>query len=230
MLGARPATSPGRSSARSARRPRRSSTSPTGRWSAGDQVGLSGLQKRYDEQLRGTPGVQVRLCRRRSRPAPSASPSPTPSTSPGARAGHASSRPSRSAGKPLTTTLDRELQELAEQTLAKTKPASALVAIRPSTGAVVAAANGPGTKDLSVATVGQAPPGSTFKVVSSLALLRAGLKPSSPVTCPTHRHRGRPSSSRTTATIPSGAERARSPCRRRWPSPATPRSSASAAS
>ena len=28
---------------------------------AGDQVGLSGLQKRYDTTLRGTPGVQVRL-------------------------------------------------------------------------------------------------------------------------------------------------------------------------
>src|SRR4029453_17834649 len=28
---------------------------------AGDQVGLSGLQKRYDAQMRGTPGVQVRL-------------------------------------------------------------------------------------------------------------------------------------------------------------------------
>jgi cell division protein FtsI/penicillin-binding protein 2 len=35
-----------------------------------------------------------------------------------------------------------------------------------------------------VATTGQYPPGSTFKVVSALALLRAGLKPSSPVTCP----------------------------------------------
>ena len=27
----------------------------------GDQVGLSGLQKRYDTQLRGTPGVRVQL-------------------------------------------------------------------------------------------------------------------------------------------------------------------------
>ena len=28
---------------------------------AGDQVGLSGLQRRYDAQLRGTPGVRVQL-------------------------------------------------------------------------------------------------------------------------------------------------------------------------
>jgi cell division protein FtsI/penicillin-binding protein 2 len=58
------------------------------------------------------------------------------------------------------------------------------VAIRPSTGAILAAASGPGSRDQSVATTGQYPPGSTFKVVSSLALLRAGLEPDSPVTCP----------------------------------------------
>ena len=87
-------------------------------------------------------------------------------------------------GKPLTTTLNPGLQLLAERTLAKTRPASALVAIRPSTGAVVAAANNAGTRGQSIATVGQAPPGSTFKVVSALALLRAGLDPDSPVSCP----------------------------------------------
>jgi hypothetical protein len=148
----------------------------------GDQVGLSGLQRRYDEQLRGTPGVQVRLAAAKPT-GPSASPSPTPSASPAPEPITVfEAKPT--AGKPLVTTLDRELQELAERTLAKTKPASAIVAIRPSTGAVLAAANGPGTKDLSVATVGQDPPGSTFKVVSALALLRSGLKPSSSVKCP----------------------------------------------
>ena len=151
---------------------------------AGDQVGVSGLQKRYDEQLRGTPGVQVRLvAAKQSGTSDSPSPTPSPSLSPAPQPVTLfEARPV--AGKPLTTTLDRELQELAERTLAKTKPASAIVAIRPSTGAVVAAANGSGTKGLSVATVGQAPPGSTFKIISSLALLRAGLKPTSPVTCP----------------------------------------------
>ena len=48
------------------------------------------------------------------------------------------------AGEDLTITLISDLQKLAEKTLAKTKPASALVAIRPSTGAVVAAANNAG--------------------------------------------------------------------------------------
>ncbi len=87
-------------------------------------------------------------------------------------------------GKPLTTTLNVGLQKLAEKTLAETKPASALVAIRPSTGAIVAAANGRGNRGQSLATVGRAAPGSTFKVVSALALLRADLTPRSTVRCP----------------------------------------------
>jgi cell division protein FtsI/penicillin-binding protein 2 len=149
---------------------------------AGDQVGLSGLQKRYDTQLRGTPGVRVRLVAAKPSGS-SASPSPTPSAA-------ADTEPvtlfeaKPVPGKPLTTTLNVGLQKLAEKTLAKTKPASALVAIQPSTGAIVAAANGEGNGGQSLATVGRAPPGSTFKVVSALALLRAGLTPQSSVKCP----------------------------------------------
>jgi cell division protein FtsI/penicillin-binding protein 2 len=148
---------------------------------AGDQVGLSGLQKRYDAQMHGTPGVRVQLAA--AKPTGStASPSPTPSPA---------SEPEPDvlfeakpvSGKPLTTTLNVGLQTLAEKTLAKTKPASALVAIRPSTGAIVAAANGEGNRGQSLATVGRAAPGSTFKVVSALALMRAGLTPQSSVKC-----------------------------------------------
>jgi cell division protein FtsI/penicillin-binding protein 2 len=161
----------------------------SGAVTAGDQVGLSGLQRRYDEQLRGTPGVLVRVVPGPSSSSASPSPSgdPTASPTPG---GTSTPAPPRTvfqseavAGKDLSTALSVPLQTLAEKTLASTKPASAIVAIQPSTGKVLAAANGPGS-DLSVATVGRYPPGSTFKVVSTLALLRAGLKPSSPVTCP----------------------------------------------
>jgi cell division protein FtsI/penicillin-binding protein 2 len=162
---------------------------------AGDEVGLSGLQKRYDSTLRGTPGVQVRLL-----PLTSSSASPSPS---GSSSGPVSPSPSGGpsgsaspaapvtvfeakpvAGKDLRLTLNVYLQELAEKTLGDTKPASAIVAIRPSTGAVLAAANGSGNSDQNLATTGQAAPGSTFKVVSALALLRAGVKPSSEVKCP----------------------------------------------
>jgi cell division protein FtsI/penicillin-binding protein 2 len=151
---------------------------------AGDQVGISGLQQRYDGQMRGTPGVRVQLVA--LKPAgPSASPSPTASPSNRAAVQPVTVFESKPvAGRPLQTTLDIGLQTLAEETLAGTKPAAALVAIRPSTGAVLAAANNAGTKGQSLATVGRAAPGSTFKVVSALALLRAGLTPTTTVSCP----------------------------------------------
>jgi cell division protein FtsI/penicillin-binding protein 2 len=148
---------------------------------AGDQVGVSGLQERYDAQMRGTPGVQVRMAAAEPSGS-SASPSPTPSPT-------AEPEPvvlfevKPVAGKPLTTTLNIGLQQLAERTLANTKPASALVVIRPSTGAIVAAANGRGNRGQSLATVGRAAPGSTFKIVSALALLRADLTPRSTLRC-----------------------------------------------
>lgn len=135
-----------------------------GAYEAGDEAGLSGLQQRYDEQLRGTPGLVVEAVKgERTRTLHEVAPK---------------------AGKPLATTLDVDLQTAAERVLADVGPAAALVAIRPSTGAIVAAANGPGSEGYSTATVGQYAPGSTFKVVSSLALLRAGLTLNSPVSCP----------------------------------------------
>jgi cell division protein FtsI/penicillin-binding protein 2 len=148
---------------------------------AGDQVGLTGLQKRYDAQMRGTPGVRVRLAA--ATPSDSSA-SPTPTPSPAAEAEPVVLFEVKPVpGQPLTTTLNLGLQKLAEKTLADTKPASALVAIHPSTGAIVAAANGQGNRGQSLATVGRAAPGSTFKVVSALALLRADLTPRSPVRC-----------------------------------------------
>jgi cell division protein FtsI/penicillin-binding protein 2 len=149
---------------------------------AGDQVGSSGLQKRYDAEMRGTPGVQVRLAAAKPNGS-AASPSPTPS--PTAEPDPVTLFEVKPvAGKSLTTTLNIGLQQLAERTLANIKPASALVAIRPSTGAIVAAANGQGNRGQSLATVGRAAPGSTFKIVSALALLRADLTPGSTVSCP----------------------------------------------
>jgi cell division protein FtsI/penicillin-binding protein 2 len=156
---------------------------------AGDEVGLAGLQRRYDAQLRGTPGVVVQLVAAKpTTTSASPSPSPTPSHAPSAVGVAQRSttlfETQPSAGRDLTVTLNVGLQKLAERVLADTRPASALVAVRPSTGAVVAVANGPGTKGQSIATVGQYPPGSTFKVATSLALLRAGLKPNSRLDCP----------------------------------------------
>jgi cell division protein FtsI/penicillin-binding protein 2 len=134
------------------------------KYQIGDEAGLSGLQARYDDQLRGTPGLVVHAVDRdggeRELFAEEASP-----------------------GRPLRLTLDLRLQQAAERLLSGVGPSSALVAIRPSTGDILVAANGPGTDGLNIATFGQFAPGSTFKSVSSLALLREGLNPSTTVPC-----------------------------------------------
>lgn len=134
------------------------------RYRAGDVAGLSGLQARYDEQLQGAPGVVVE-----------------------ARGSDGATRTlfesGGQGGKDLQLTLDERLQSEAEAVLSDVRPASALVAIRPSDGAILAAANGPGNDGQNLATFGQYAPGSTFKTVSSLALLRRGLTPASTVPC-----------------------------------------------
>ena len=137
-----------------------------GVYRVGDVAGLSGLEARYDEQLRGTPGVQVDSV-----------------AADGTRTKLFATKPVRR--QPLRLTLEPRLQLLAERILANVGPASAIVAIRPSTGAIVAAANGPGNNGYNDATYGRFAPGSTFKTVGSLALVKQGQTPSSPVDCPT---------------------------------------------
>jgi cell division protein FtsI/penicillin-binding protein 2 len=61
---------------------------------------------------------------------------------------------------------------------------AALVAIQPSTGDVLAVANRPDDSTYDRALSGLYPPGSTFKVVSTTALLRAGLDVNRVVECP----------------------------------------------
>ncbi len=136
-----------------------------GRIHAGDEVGLSGLQHRYDEQLSGTRGATVSAVDDQGQRRTLFSAEPEP-------------------GQSLHTTLDLKAQTVAQQALAGVGPASALVAIRPSTGDLVAVASGPGSKGYNTATYGRYAPGSTFKVVSALALLRAGLTPRTRVSCP----------------------------------------------
>lgn len=126
----------------------------------GDQRGLSGLEARYDDELAGTPGWQA--------------------VAGSSELGGADA----TDGTALEVSVDEDLQLTAEKLLADVDPAAAIVAIRPSDGAILAAANGPGTGGVNIATYGQAAPGSTFKIVSTLALLRSGLTPDSPVRCP----------------------------------------------
>lgn len=135
------------------------------RYSPGDVVGLSGLQAAFDEQLRGQPALRVSA------------------VDAGTGRGRTLLERETEEPEPLRLTLDVDLQKLAEDVLADVEPASALVALQPSTGDVLALANGPGSQGAATALAGQYPPGSTFKLASSLVLLREGLTPESTVRC-----------------------------------------------
>ncbi|MCX6497371.1 MAG: penicillin-binding transpeptidase domain-containing protein [Arthrobacter sp.] len=143
---------------------------------AGDITGTGGLQQQYDAQLRGADGVQVF-----AQTAGLTAEQRQAQLNGGRRV--VFQEPMK-PGTPLKTTLDPRLQQLAEDILAKVGPASAIVALRPSSGAVLAAASGPGSNGYDTAMLGQYAPGSIFKIVDSLAMFRNGMTPDSKVDCP----------------------------------------------
>ena len=149
-----------------------------GRTRADATVGLSGLQRQFDAQLGGRPGLVVEATDADARA--------------GERAGTEEAvrtllETAPVAGTPLQLTLDPAVQTAADEALtgAPEGKASALVVLRPSTGEVLAVSNaGPDGSGADRALSGRYPPGSTFKTASALALLRAGLRPDDPVACP----------------------------------------------
>jgi cell division protein FtsI/penicillin-binding protein 2 len=136
----------------------------------GDQVGHGGIQQRYDTRLRGTIGQSVVIARRS--PDDQVTAAQIFSTQP-------------VAGAPVKTTLNVAVQKAADAAVAPEKQPSALVAIRISDSAVLAATNGPEGNTVDTAMTGQVPPGSTFKMVSTLGLLRKkAVTPDTVVDCP----------------------------------------------
>lgn len=133
---------------------------------AGDDIGLGGLQVAYQRRLAGTPGGSVVI---RSAAGAVVRTLQTFAATP---------------GQPVHTTLDRRLQTAAEATLATLHNPAALVAVRPSDGAILAAANAPADSSFDRALAGHYPPGSTFKIVTTAALLSGGLGLDARVPCP----------------------------------------------
>jgi cell division protein FtsI/penicillin-binding protein 2 len=162
-----------------------------GRVRTEDITGLSGVQRRYDEQLAGTAGFTVTAAPPTSESAAEGD-SLLSGDSPRATSGGTDAPPAVTlysiapvAGSDLRLSLDERTQRAAEAALASAPKPAGLVAIRPSTGEVMAVANGPASAaGYNRALLGQYPPGSTFKIVTSFALLENGLSPSSPVACP----------------------------------------------
>jgi cell division protein FtsI/penicillin-binding protein 2 len=123
----------------------------------GDWVGHGGLQQRYDVQLRGTAGQSVVIARRAA-----------DGVVTDARIYSVDPKP----GTPVKITLDPRVQIAADRAVAAEKQPSSLVAIRVSDSSVLAISNGPDGGSVNHALTGQVPPGSTFKMVSTLGLLQ----------------------------------------------------------
>ncbi|WP_125610961.1 penicillin-binding transpeptidase domain-containing protein [Specibacter cremeus] len=138
---------------------------------AGQTVGASGLQAAFDARLAGSPGVSI-LAVAAKQPADGGTPE-----------SHELFSTTPVDGTAVKTTLVPALQEAAEKALAGVKSPSAIVAVRPSTGAILAAANGPDSDGYNTAFLGRYTPGSTFKMATSLGLFRTGLTPTSTVQC-----------------------------------------------
>jgi cell division protein FtsI/penicillin-binding protein 2 len=129
-----------------------------------DVVGLDGLELAFERSLAGTPGSEVRVVNEKGESVESLL--KFPGTAP----------------VPLHTTLDLATQQAAEAALAGVPGNAALVAV--DGAGKVRAAVSKHDKGLNIAFTGQYPPGSTFKVITSEALLTSGLTPDSPMTCP----------------------------------------------
>jgi cell division protein FtsI/penicillin-binding protein 2 len=128
-------------------------------------VGQTGLEQADERQLAGTPGATVTVV-----------------TKAGARVATVATLPAH-PGTPVTTTINPAVQEAAEAALAGETKSAALVAIDASTGAVLAAVSA-NSGGFDQAIDGGFPPGSTFKVITSTALINHGLTPQSAASCP----------------------------------------------
>lgn len=131
-----------------------------------DALGASGLQYRYEKKLAGTASLKITVTD---------------------AAGAAKATLVDMKGTPaqdLKTTLDPATQLKAESALKEVtggKNAS-IVVLDAKTGGILGSANTPTTGD-NRAFTGRYPPGSTFKTVSSGALLKAGIKSADKVAC-----------------------------------------------
>ena len=135
-------------------------------YGAASIVGQTGLEASQERTLAGTPSVRIDI--------------ENASGAPIKRLASFGGRP----GTPVRTSIDPRVQRAAEQALGQsTRPNVSMVAIRASTGQVLAVVANP-LSTYDTALQGAYPPGSTFKVLTFSALHGHGLSPSSSATCP----------------------------------------------
>jgi cell division protein FtsI/penicillin-binding protein 2 len=133
----------------------------------GTTVGLSGLEQKYQRQLLGTPTTEVVAV--------------TPA---GTQIGVLARWPGV-AGTPVRTTINSKVQGAALAALAGAPGSGAIVAVRASTGEVLAVAQHhvPGAQAVADALDARLMPGTAFTIVSAAALLGSGFTTASPLSC-----------------------------------------------
>ncbi len=135
-------------------------------YTAASRVGQTGLELAYERRLAGRPRTEVVV------DGPSGATADVLATFAGS--------PARS----VVTSIDPRVQRAAEAALSGLRHGAAMVAMRASTGQVLAAVSDPVSDAYDQALQGEYPPGSTFKVLTATALIGKGLSPGSPATCP----------------------------------------------
>ncbi|MBB2915412.1 cell division protein FtsI/penicillin-binding protein 2 [Streptosporangium becharense] len=131
---------------------------------AGDTIGKSGLQAAFQGRLAGIPTTRIQL------------------VGPDKKIVKTVGEIEGADGEELRTTLELKVQRAGVSAIRDLKKAAALVAIRPSTGEILAVVNNRGGFDR--ALNGNYPPGSTLKAVTAVGLLVEGMSPDDRVTCP----------------------------------------------
>ena len=129
-------------------------------------VGTSGIEESEQDRLAGKPGATISIV------GPTGAAVATVATFAAA------------PGEAVRTSINPSIEAAAEAAMSGQTLDASLVAVRASTGQVVAVVNSPALGSNNLALDGAQPPGSTFKVITSTALILKGLSPSSPATCP----------------------------------------------
>lgn len=134
-------------------------------YDAGSIVGQTGLENADEKQLAGRPGATITAVNAGGTSVATV----------------ATLRPA--AGSPVQTSIDPRVQQAAEQALAAVNKNAALVAVNAATGQLLAVVS-KNSGQFDLALDGAYPPGSSFKILTTTALLQHGLTPSSPASCP----------------------------------------------
>ncbi|WP_306366183.1 penicillin-binding transpeptidase domain-containing protein [Nocardiopsis sp. CC223A] len=137
----------------------------------GDTVGATGLQYTYEERLAGQAATTIVMVD-----------AGTEADSVEVTEDNTVATLDGAPGENIVTSIDMAVQNAAADAIINAPKEAGMVAIRPSTGEILAAVNVPG--GFNRAFEGRYPPGSTFKVVSYNALLDGGLTMDTPFQCP----------------------------------------------